>query len=297
VERDAAQIPEATIDPETWVRLLPPKAPERWRELAKAEVGYTIGAVGGAVSGQAMIAVRAVPGDESTQPPVGVWVLCYDGPPWLAGKRDEYEEWSEWWRPQPPAPPTESAPGARKRALGSITAAMEAVEAAGASDALTDAVHLLGQARDRVADHVEGKGAEPAPARPASEPEGVPPTLVDQFSDAVRLAFAVGLDCPREHRGATAAVEDRQVIESLEELDFALPAILAELRAGEGTPGQQLQAAYTAGHRDGSAERDRVLDRLEAERDRLAGELEEARLDAKQHWTHARQADAGQKET
>jgi hypothetical protein len=47
-----------------------------------------------------------------------VWVLCYDGPPWLAGKRDEYEEWSEWWRPQPPAPPTESEPGARKRALG-----------------------------------------------------------------------------------------------------------------------------------------------------------------------------------
>jgi hypothetical protein len=30
----------------------------------------------------------------------------------------------------------------------------------------------------------------------------------------------------------------------------------------------------------------------ETERDRLAGELEEARLDAKQHWTHARQADA-----
>jgi hypothetical protein len=117
VEREAAQIPEATIDPETWARLLP-KAPERWRELAEAEVGYTIGAVGGAVSGQAMIAVRAVPGDESTQPPVGVWVLCYDGPPWLAGKRDEYEEWSEWWRPQPPAPPTESEPGARKRALG-----------------------------------------------------------------------------------------------------------------------------------------------------------------------------------
>jgi hypothetical protein len=49
VEREAAQIPEATIDPETRARLLPPKASERWRELAKAEVGYTIGAVGGAV--------------------------------------------------------------------------------------------------------------------------------------------------------------------------------------------------------------------------------------------------------
>jgi hypothetical protein len=165
------------------------------------------------------------------------------------------------------------------------------------------------------------------------------------------------------------------------------PAILAELRAGEGTPGQQIQAAYWGGHRDGSAERDRALDLLDerwrhiiaqvlqltedgvisggraaevlgvdrviwrtladavegedpaellaaaelrpeslesklaalcrerevdlndlkrelngaerrlreyaADRDRLAGELAEARLDAKQHWTHARQADAG----
>lgn len=37
-----------------------------------------------------------------------------------------------------------------------ITAAMAAVEAAGASVALTDAVTLLSKARDRVADHVEG---------------------------------------------------------------------------------------------------------------------------------------------
>lgn len=37
----------------------------------------------------------------------------------------------------------------------SITAAMRAVEMAGASTALTDAVTLLGKARDRVADHVE----------------------------------------------------------------------------------------------------------------------------------------------
>lgn len=36
-----------------------------------------------------------------------------------------------------------------------ITKAMNAVENAGASPALTDAVTLLGQARDRVADHVE----------------------------------------------------------------------------------------------------------------------------------------------
>lgn len=37
-----------------------------------------------------------------------------------------------------------------------ITQAMHAVEKAGASLALTDAVNLLGKARDRVADHEEG---------------------------------------------------------------------------------------------------------------------------------------------
>jgi hypothetical protein len=37
-----------------------------------------------------------------------------------------------------------------------ITEAIQAVEAAGASAALTDAVLLLGMARERVADHVEG---------------------------------------------------------------------------------------------------------------------------------------------
>jgi hypothetical protein len=36
-----------------------------------------------------------------------------------------------------------------------ITNAMDEVEKAGASEALTDAVILLGKARDRVADHVE----------------------------------------------------------------------------------------------------------------------------------------------
>lgn len=38
-----------------------------------------------------------------------------------------------------------------------ITEAMDAVEKAGGSPALTDAVTLLGKARDRVADHVEGR--------------------------------------------------------------------------------------------------------------------------------------------
>jgi len=38
--------------------------------------------------------------------------------------------------------------------------AQQAVEAAGASIALTDAAILLGKARDRVADHVEGNGNE-----------------------------------------------------------------------------------------------------------------------------------------
>jgi hypothetical protein len=49
-----------------------------------------------------------------------------------------------------------------------IYAAMFAVEQAGASRALTDAVTLLAQAQDRVADHVEGAGES---ARPASEDE------------------------------------------------------------------------------------------------------------------------------
>ncbi len=37
-----------------------------------------------------------------------------------------------------------------------ISAAIQAVEEAGASRALTDAIVLLGKARDRVADHLEG---------------------------------------------------------------------------------------------------------------------------------------------
>jgi hypothetical protein len=37
-----------------------------------------------------------------------------------------------------------------------IVEAMRAVEDAGASPALTDAINLLQRARDRVADHVEG---------------------------------------------------------------------------------------------------------------------------------------------
>jgi hypothetical protein len=41
-----------------------------------------------------------------------------------------------------------------------IMNAMEAVEKAGGSVALTDAVMLLAKARDRVADHVEGDGQE-----------------------------------------------------------------------------------------------------------------------------------------
>jgi hypothetical protein len=45
----------------------------------------------------------------------------------------------------------------RTSAESAIAAAMAEVEKAGASLALTQAVALLGQARDRVADHVEGK--------------------------------------------------------------------------------------------------------------------------------------------
>lgn len=41
-------------------------------------------------------------------------------------------------------------------AEAAIAAATDAVERAGASPALTDAVNLLAKARDRVADHAEG---------------------------------------------------------------------------------------------------------------------------------------------
>jgi hypothetical protein len=65
----------------------------------------------------------------------------------------------EWWTPAEEA----------------IAKAMHAVEAAGGSLALTDAVILLGKARDRVADHVEG--IKPVCGYPACEcqitgPEG-----------------------------------------------------------------------------------------------------------------------------
>ncbi len=54
--------------------------------------------------------------------------------------------------------PTRSAIEWWTTAEAAITTAMEAVENAGASLALTDAVTLLGKARNRVADHVEGDG-------------------------------------------------------------------------------------------------------------------------------------------
>jgi hypothetical protein len=45
-------------------------------------------------------------------------------------------------------------------AEAAIFAAMQEVEAMGASKALTDAVILLQKARDRVADHAEGLGGK-----------------------------------------------------------------------------------------------------------------------------------------
>jgi hypothetical protein len=42
-----------------------------------------------------------------------------------------------------------------------ITAAMQAVEEAGASVDLTEAVILLGKARDKVADHVDAQEPKP----------------------------------------------------------------------------------------------------------------------------------------
>jgi len=52
--------------------------------------------------------------------------------------------------------PTRSDMTLMSEAERAITEAMRKVEEAGCSVALTDAVTLLGQARDRVADHEEG---------------------------------------------------------------------------------------------------------------------------------------------
>jgi hypothetical protein len=82
-------------------------------------------------------------------------------------EKDAYTEALRDWRKNP----TEARP--KKRPDGiltrfdlqwmtpaerAITDAMHAVEKAGASAALTAAVNLLSQARDRVADHVEDPG-------------------------------------------------------------------------------------------------------------------------------------------
>ena len=60
---------------------------------------------------------------------------------------------------RPDGIPTRADRSLMSSAEMAITEAMAVVEAAGASTALTDAVVLLGRARDRVADHVEGQGS------------------------------------------------------------------------------------------------------------------------------------------
>jgi hypothetical protein len=57
--------------------------------------------------------------------------------------------------------PTRNALEWHTAAETAITKAMDAVESAGASVALTDAVILLSQARDRVADHIESLDQTP----------------------------------------------------------------------------------------------------------------------------------------
>lgn len=83
---------------------------------------------------------------------------------------DEYNAALAKWRSgddprphkRPDGIPTRIDLGWRTPAESAIDAAIEAVEAAGASTALTDAVTILSRARNRVADHVEGSGDAPA---------------------------------------------------------------------------------------------------------------------------------------
>lgn len=90
------------------------------------------------------------------------------------------------------------------RAERAIQDATDAVELAGASLALTDAVILLGKARDRVADHAEGRGNEPPAHRATSAPDRVtsepiapiaPPVrrVVDAFSASEARVWATTL--------------------------------------------------------------------------------------------------------
>lgn len=71
------------------------------------------------------------------------------------------EDWKKYGgcRPEkrPDGVPTRIDLNFHTAAEKAITDAMHAVEAAGASPALTDAIVLLGKARERVADHVEAK--------------------------------------------------------------------------------------------------------------------------------------------
>lgn len=77
-----------------------------------------------------------------------------------------------------------------------ISAAMRAVEGAGASEHLTAAVLLLGQARDRAADHAEGL---PAPSSPPAAPTWLDLARVmartcygvDRVDDVIEAADAV----------------------------------------------------------------------------------------------------------
>jgi hypothetical protein len=72
-----------------------------------------------------------------------------------------------------------------------IAAAVDSVERAGASIALTDAVILLGKAKDRVADHVEGV-AESVAGNRRLAPEPLP--LTDEHIDKLIQAGFVAVE-------------------------------------------------------------------------------------------------------
>lgn len=78
---------------------------------------------------------------------------------------DEYQDALNVWKEHGGVRPAKRPDGIPTRidlrwmsaAEHAITDVMAIVESCGASVALTDAVTLLGKARDRVADHVEGR--------------------------------------------------------------------------------------------------------------------------------------------
>lgn len=120
--------------------------------------------------------------------------------------------------------------------------AMQAVEAMAADVRLTDAVVLLGAARDRVADFVdgvEGKRTVPSQVRGEAPPEypgkvAADAAILSRALDA-RIALQRSITV-RDERAATAA---KQGIAAIQELEAALSKVWRGPSAGDEQTGDE----------------------------------------------------------